>query len=126
MKILLDTNFILTCVKQKIDFVDIAGTLIDEGIEWIVPQQVLNELGNLKDKSGIKLKDRQAAKLSFDILQQINPDIVDLGKNPNVDIAIVNYIMNKDIILATLDKGLQSRVDNNVLTIRGKSFLEIK
>ena len=110
MKILLDTNFIITCIKQKIDFPSIANEIIDKKIEWIVPQDVLNELGNLKDKAGIKTKDKNAAKLSFEILQTIKPKIVELpGKNPNVDIKIVNYIIGKPIVLATLDKDLKER-----------------
>jgi predicted nuclease of predicted toxin-antitoxin system len=56
----------------------------------------------------------------------LNPKIVELpGKNPNVDIKIVNYIVDKDIILATLDKDLKNRIKNKILTIRGKSVLEI-
>ncbi|MBU2577104.1 MAG: hypothetical protein KKF50_05285 [Nanoarchaeota archaeon] len=126
MKILLDTNFIITCIKQKIDFPSIANEIIDKKIEWIVPQDVLNELGNLKDKAGIKTKDKNAAKLSFEILQTIKPKIVELpGKNPNVDIKIVNYIIGKPIVLATLDKDLKERVDNKILTIQGKKNLEL-
>ena len=126
MKILLDTNFIMTCVKQKIDFPSLANDIIDEKIEWIIPQDVLNELGNLKDRKGMKISDKEAAKLSFEILQTINPKIIELpGKNPNIDIKIVNYIINKPIVLATLDKGLKGRVDNKILTIRGKNNLEL-
>ena len=120
MEILIDTNFVLTCVKQKIDFVYLVEKLSDEKVEWIVPQQVLNELGNLKDRVGMKNVDRDAAKLSFDILQMIKPEIVDLGRGPNVDIGIVNYIKNKQIVLATLDKALKNRVENRILTIKGK------
>jgi len=126
MKILLDTNFIVSCVKQKIDFLSLANDVIDEKIEWIVPQDVLNELGNLKDKTGVKTKDREAAKLGFKILEDLNPEIVELpGKNPNVDIKIVNHIMGKPIVLATLDRGLKKRIDNKILTIRGKKGLEL-
>ena len=126
MKILLDTNFIVTCVKQKIDFPSLANDIIDEKIEWVVPQDVLNELGNIKDREGTKVTDRNAAKLGFEILQTIKPKILELpGKNPNVDIKIVNYIIDKDITLATMDKNLKSRVKNKILTIRGKKSLEL-
>jgi len=126
MKVLLDTNFILICAKQKIDFDSLAKEIFDEPIEWIVPQEILNELGNLKDKSGTKIKDKNAAKLSFKILQNIKPKIIKLkSKSPNVDIAIVNYILRKKIILATLDKKLKERIDNRILTIRGKKSLAI-
>ncbi|MBT3397577.1 hypothetical protein HOA55_03700 [archaeon] len=126
MKIILDTNFVLTCVKQKIDFAELAEQLFDEPIEWIVPQEVLNELGNLKDQKGTKVIDRDAAGLSFEILKGLGPKIVELGgKHPNVDIKIVNYILGKPIVLATLDKGLKNRVDNKILSIRGKKSLQI-
>ena len=126
MKILLDTNFILTAVKQKIDFAELAEQLFDEPIKWQVPQDVLNELGQLKDRPGMKTKDKEAAALSFQILQSINPEIIELpGKSPNVDMKIVNYILGKKIILATLDKELKNRVDNKILTIRGKKSIDL-
>ena len=126
MKILLDTNFIITSVKNKLDFPSLTEDIVDEKIEWIIPQDVLNELGNLKDRRGTKEKDKAAAKLGFEIIQLINSEVVKLpGKNPNVDIKIVNYILGKDIILATMDKNLKSRVDNKILTIRGKNTLEL-
>lgn len=125
MKILLDTNFILTCVKQKIDFQEMANQITSQSVEWLVPQDVLDELGNLKDRRGAKVPDKSAAKLSFEILQNLEAKIVNLpGKNPNVDIKIVNYILGKPIVLATLDKNLKSRVENKILTIRGKKNLE--
>ena len=126
MKILLDTNFIVTSVKQKLDFANLADELFDEPLEWIVPQDVLNELGNIKDKAGNKKEDKNAAKLSFDILQTINPKIVELpGKSKNIDIKIVIYILNTDIVLATLDKALKNRINNKILTIRKMKSLEL-
>lgn len=127
MEILLDTNFIITCVKSKIDFEKIANNIIDKKITWLIPQQILNELGAIKDKKGIKKEDRQSAILSFEILQTLkNHKIIELGKNRNIDIAIVNYILDKPIALATLDKELKQRVPNNkILTIRGKNYLEL-
>ena len=126
MKILIDTNFAITCAKQKIDFPSRGEEIISEKIEWIVPQDVLNELGNIKDRKGIKTKDKKAAELSFELLQQLSPEIINLpGKNPNVDMKIVNYIIDKDIVLATMDKNLKSRVNNKILTVRGKNNLEL-
>ncbi len=126
MKILLDTNFIIACAKQKIDIQEKANQATSQAIEWLIPQDVLNELGNLKDRPGTKLVDRQAATLSFEIIKTLSPRVINLpSKNPNVDIKIVNYILDKPIILATLDKNLKSRVKNKIITIKGKKNLEI-
>lgn len=126
MQILLDTNFILTCAKQKIDFESITKELVDESIEWLVPQDVLNELGNIKDRTGERVQDKRAAETSFKILQSLKPKIINLpSKNPNVDIKIISYVLGTEIVLATLDKNLKSKIDNQILTIRGKKNLEI-
>ncbi|MBT6690356.1 hypothetical protein HN903_02870 [archaeon] len=126
MQILLDTNFVITTTKQKINIQEKINKATSEPIEWIIPQDVLNELGNIKDRKETSPKDRAAAELTFQIIQDLKPTVVELkGKNPNVDIKIVNYILDKPIILATLDKNLKSRVKNKILTIRGKKNLEI-
>ncbi len=126
MKILLDTNFILTCVKQKIDFHSCANEIVNQKIEWLVPQDVIDELDVLKNRKGMKFSDRDAARLSFEIVRNLNPKVIKLpSKNPNVDMKIVNYIVDKNIVLATLDKNLKNRIGNRILTIRGRKNLEL-
>lgn len=118
MKVLLDTNFILTCVKQKIDFEELANKIIDGQIEWIIPNDVLKELDKFSDKN--------LSKLSLELLDNLKPKIIDLeGKNPNIDEKIARYIQGEKIVLATLDRGLKSKVNNQILTIRGKKMLEL-
>ncbi len=123
MEILLDTNFILTCVLQKIDFVELSEEMFDEKIEWILPKQVISELKKIEKDLKQKRKFREGAKLSLEILETMNLKIVDLNKNPNIDIAIKDYIFDKPIVLATNDKGLKKRVKNRILSIRGTKSL---
>ena len=44
MEILLDTNFAITCINQKVDFFNIACQMIDEQVNWLIPDKVLQEL----------------------------------------------------------------------------------
>ncbi len=124
MEILIDTNFILTCVKQKIDFTSCADELFNKKISWIVPKEVLEELKDISKRKGEKIPDKNSAILGIEIINRLNPKIIEL-KNKNVDLGIVNYIFGNDIILASLDRGLKSQVNNKILTIRGKNSLEI-
>jgi len=126
MKILIDTNFVITCTKQKIDFDAIMNGLTTEKVEWIVPEEVLGELRGLKIGGRIKIKDRNAADIAIQIIAELGVEVVKLSDTADdVDTKIANYLRDEDIVLATLDKGLKSRVKNKILTIRGKNNLEL-
>jgi len=126
MKILLDTNFILTCAKQKIDFDAIMNGLTSEEVKWIVPEEVLGELRGLQFGGKIKIKERNAATIGIEIVKDLGVEVVKLSSTANdVDTKIVNYLRGKKIILATLDRKLKSRIKNKILTIRGKKTLTI-
>jgi rRNA-processing protein FCF1 len=124
MQIILDTNFLLTCAKQKIDFVSIANEKIGEEIKWIVPNEVISELKELSSRPGLRGKDKDSAKLAIELLNITKPELVYI-KNRNVDEGIVQFSKNKDIIIATLDKKLKSRIQNKILVIKDFKDLEI-
>jgi len=65
-KAVLDTNFILTCVKQKIDFFDEIRFM---GFEIVIPEEVIFELKKIQ-KSGSKLHSRNNAQLALKILEK--------------------------------------------------------
>ena len=130
MKILLDTNFILTCVKQRIDFFsELKHNFGREKI--IIPQQVLDELDKLKIKKSLNSKEKSAAKLSLYLIKKNLVFIIDL-KTKNVDLGIAKYInSNKDesFYLATLDRNLKKRIKNRktkFLIIRQKKRIDIQ
>lgn len=121
MDILIDTNFILTCAKQRIDlFSQIKNLFGNERI--IVPQQVLDELKNLSSKKALTVKERESAKLAIDMINSNLTFIIDL-KTKNVDQGIINYSNKNNIYLASLDKILKNNIKNSkikFLTIREK------
>lgn len=120
-KAILDTNFILTCVKQKIDFFE---ELFLMGIKPIIPTQVISELERIT-KTKKKLAFRDNAKLSLKLLKNIEYEKIDLGKGL-VDDLIVKFLnKNPKIILSTLDKELKKRVKNPKMVIRLKKKIEI-
>lgn len=126
MKILLDTNFILTCAKQKIDFDAIMNGRTSEEVKWIVPEEVLKELRGLKRGGKIKIKERNAVSIGIEIVTKLGVKVVKLSNTgDDVDTKIVNYLRGKNIILATLDKNLKSRVKNRILTIRNKKNMTL-
>ncbi len=110
---LLDTNFILTCIKQKIDFFE---ELKFMGLEILIPKQVIRELKNIKIPE---------AKFALRLLEKNKFKEIDIGKG-EVDKKIKFFAeKNPEILVATLDKELQKKLKNKKIVIRGKKRLEI-
>ena len=123
MKILLDRNFILSCVKQKIDFLE---ELFFLGYGILIPKQVFLELDNIS-KSKQKHYFRNNAALALKILKNAEGSFDDVNlKDNNVDRGIEKFAkLNKGVIIATLDEELKKKIPNKKLVIRGKKKLEI-
>jgi len=112
---ILDSSFILTCVKQKIDFFEF---LENEGIKAVVPEEVLKEI------SGVA-KTKDYGKTALQILKKNKFNKINL-KEKNVDFGIVKYAKkNPMIIVATLDAEIKRKTRNQKLIVRGKKKLEI-
>lgn len=109
-QVLLDTNFILTCMNQKIDFFE---EFYLSGIQIIIPENVVGELEKLKKTSALKLLEKNE-------FQKI------LLKGKNVDNSIVEYSKkNPKIIVATLDQEIRKKIKNQKISIRNRKKLEI-
>ena len=120
-KAILDTNFILTCVKQKIDFLNEIKFM---GIKVLIPEEVLDEVRKIMN-SRKKLHFREDAKLALKILDKGGFEKINIGTS-YVDKGIVNFAeKNKDVIVATLDKELKKKIKKPKLVIREKKKLEI-
>ncbi|MFH1608324.1 MAG: PIN domain-containing protein [archaeon] len=112
-QVILDTNFILTCIKQKIDFFE---QIPSRGIQIIIPKQVINEIRNLKNPN---------TEFSLKLLEKNKFKKIDIGKG-HVDKRIILYAnKHPNTIIATLDKEIKNKVKNNKLVIRGKKKLEV-
>lgn len=123
-KVILDTNFILSCIRHKIDFFEEISLM---GIQIIIPNEVISEINRFrykKTEAGIAVNLLENNKNLFETLE--------LGKG-HVDNKIVNFVKahdNKDqeIIVATLDREIKEKLKqkrNKLMVIRGKKTLEI-
>jgi len=120
-KVILDTNFILSCIKQKIDFFE---DIKFKGLKILIPIQVIKEL-EFFSESDKKLHFKEDAKIALKILKIKKFEKINLGKG-KVDDLIVNFAKeNQGIIIATLDQELKNKLQNSKLVIRKKKILEI-
>ena len=109
---IIDTNFIMTCVNQKIDFLEEINLM---GILPLIPKEVLQELENNK------------ARLSLGILNKNKKlfKVISIGKG-HVDKKIIQYSKeNPEIIVATLDKEIKNSIKNKKAVITEKKRISI-
>jgi len=110
---ILDSSFILTCVKQKIDFFREIPLM---GIKIIIPEQVIGEIKRLKNPN---------PELALKLLGKNSFKKISLGK-AHVDKLIIKFAKeNPKVIVATLDREIKKKTKNQKLVIRGRKKLEI-
>jgi rRNA-processing protein FCF1 len=123
MNILPDTNFLIYCAKQKIDFIREFERLFHTFRVYII-DAVYYELKNLSEKE--KGKDKQYARLSIEIVKRLLEKGVILSSKSDLGEAddILLSFDNKENVIATSDKALKERFKNaQILTIRQKRYL---
>ena len=122
-KIIFDTNFILTAIKQKIDFISDL-----EGYELLVPKQVLEELKKITADKKKKLVERELAGVSLAILNQNKSKfrIIELEKS-FVDTGLLRLKPQEKMVIATLDREIKRLLKGKFkfLTITKRKKLEI-
>jgi rRNA-processing protein FCF1 len=120
-RVLLDTNFILECVKRKIDFIE---DLILEGFTILIPQQVIQELENFKsEKNSTKRKDYSRIALQKIKSGNYEPLLLE-GSYVDSGIALYSQEHTEDLI-ATIDKELISRISSPRLVLTSKKKFEV-
>jgi rRNA-processing protein FCF1 len=128
MKIILDTNFLIYCAREKLDYFEEISNMINEDYELVVPLQVINELDKLKNDKLKKVngRDKQAADLALQLLDKYQIKTLSPG-GKNVDEAIIN-LAKEDIknIVCTLDREMRHILGRVILINKGKKLMLTK
>ena len=122
MKVILDTNFLIYCAKEKLDYIEEINNILNEGFDLVVPEQVIEELKRLRIKAK-KGKDKDACDLALKILDKKKINIVHpAGKS--VDDAIIQLAQeNSKNIVCTLDREMRWELGRVILISRGKKLI---
>lgn len=121
IKVILDTNFLVYCAKQKIDYAEQISELTKGGAELATTAQVVEELEKLKTSSR-KYSDRNAAALALKLLGVNQVEVLKVGGR-NADNSIM--IAGRGNIIATHDRGLARKI-SAAIVIKGKKTLALR
>lgn len=121
MEVLLDSSFIVSCLRKRIDFFDELAKL---GFKVVVPREVLQELKDLRLKAGQSHEVRVAIGAALDMIAQKKIKKTTLGTMSVDDGLIVKG--REGIYIATLDKGIQREISNRVVITDAGNGIKIE
>lgn len=122
-KVILDTNFIVTCARQKIDFAAELRRILDFAFEICILDSSLKELEIVVERGG---KDAAAAKLAKVMLKAAGVKVLKAGQG-KVDDMLVKFADENNLI-ATQDAGLKKRLKQkgqSVVVVRQGKYLSL-
>jgi rRNA-processing protein FCF1 len=116
MKILFDTNFLISSIKFKIDiFLELKGN------ELFLTEPVMDEMKKIAKKKG---RDSTAAKLSLSMAKEKGLKILK-SKEKEADLSLLEY-GKKGYAVATQDKILRNKLRKagaKIIYIRQKKYV---
>ncbi|MAG24607.1 hypothetical protein CMI47_03415 [Candidatus Pacearchaeota archaeon] len=121
MEVILDSSFIVSAVRKKIDFMVDLKSL---GFKILVPREVLQELKDLKRRGKTSRADREAIDIAFTILNDKKVKKMKLG-GKNVDEGLI--ARGRDgAYVATLDRGIKREIENRVVIMSAKNSVGVE
>lgn len=119
MEVLLDSSFIVSCIRKRIDFLD---QLESQGFRIKVPREVLQEMKDLKLKPKTSHDDRIAIDIAFQMFDDKKIKKMKVG-NTNVDKGLIEKGQD-GYYIATLDKEIKHSVPNKIVIKSAKGTVE--
>ena len=107
MEAILDTNFIISCVKKRIDYLDALESM---GFTPVIPREVLQELKDLRFSA--HGKERGAVEIALDSLPERIKKTTLGGKTTDGGLIAKG---KKGLHIATLDGGIRRIVPNTIV-----------
>ena len=118
MEALLDTNFIISCMKEKIDFM---SQLEQQGFTVVLPREVFQELKDLKMK--VSHRDREAVSVALTLFASKRVKKMTLGKN-SVDKGLIMK-GKQGYYIATLDASIRNMIPRRIIISRASKTITV-
>lgn len=119
MEAILDSNFIISCIKRKIDFI---SQLEEKGFRILIPREVLQELKDLRLK--VPHDDRIAIDTAFQIVNSKKIEKTKLGEG-KIDERLIER-GKVGAYVATLDNAIRRQIPNKVIINNARNSIEIE
>lgn len=117
----MDTSFIVSCIKERIDFF---FELKKMGFKIIVPKEVFEELRDLRFSGNKSHEDKVAVNVALEILSSKKVKKRGFG-GKKVDDALIK-VGREGAYVATLDRGIKRSVPNRVVLLKARGAIGVE
>lgn len=121
MEVLLDANFIISCILKRIDFIE---QLKEIGFKIVVPREVMQELKDLKFNNTTSHEERTAIRVALEMLQNKKIKKTTVGKGRVDDLLIKKG--KEGVYIATLDNVIKRNIPNKIIIFDAKKEVGIE
>lgn len=121
MQVILDSSFIISCVRERIDFLT---QLEEQGFTPIVPREVFQEMKDLRTSNRASREDRLAVDVALEILEKKKVKKTTLGEGK-----IDEFLIKKGqegIFIATLDNGIKKRIPKKIVIFKAQNRVGVE
>jgi len=120
MEVILDTNFIISCVLKRIDFLE---ELKELGFVPVLPREVMQEMKDLK-QGKISREDKVAIEVAFKMFEEKKIKKLSFGRG-KVDDSLIKK-GKKGVYIATLDREIKRAVPNRIVILEAQNKLGVE
>lgn len=119
MKVVMDTNFVMEVVRNKIELERELKRIVEYPYDLYIIRGTREELKKIAEEK--KGKERQTAKLALEIIKDVKT-LEASGRNVDEKLASVS---DKNTIIATQDKELKKKIRERIIVVRQKKYLKL-
>lgn len=121
MEAVLDTNFIISCIIKRIDFLEELKQL---GFVPVLPREVMQEMKDLKREGKVSREERVAIDIAFKMFEDNKIRKLSFGSG-KVDDALIKK-GKTGVYIATLDKEIKRAVPNRIVIVDAQKKLGVE
>ncbi len=121
MEVLLDSSFIISCVRDRIDFIE---QLEEQGFKVKIPREVMQEMKDLKLSNRASRDDRTAVDVALQMIENRKVKKISMGEGKVDDWLIKKG--NEGYYIATLDREIKRHIPNKVVIFNAQGRVGIE
>jgi rRNA-processing protein FCF1 len=121
MQVILDSSFIISCVRDRIDFLN---QLEEQGFTPVVPREVFQEMKDLRLSSRSSREDRIAIDVALEMLEKKKVKKTTLGEG-KVDEFLIKK-GQEGIFIATLDNGIKKKIPKKIVIFKAQNRVGVE